>query len=183
MPSALPSELRGATRILLYGVTGSGKTTAADRIGDVLGLPSHHVDDEIGWLPHWAERPEEDQKRLAKAMAAGDRWVIDSAYGKWRESILERAQCVVALDYPRRVSLGRLIHRSMRRLLRQEAMCNGNYESLGRLLGHDSIIRWRFRSFDRKREVIAAMESANAGPPVVRVRSQSEFDALLKALS
>jgi len=81
MPLATAEDLRGARRILVYGVTGSGKTTAADLIGAVLRLPSHDVDDEIGWLPDWVERPAHDQRRLAAEMAADEAWVIDSAYG------------------------------------------------------------------------------------------------------
>ena len=53
MPLATAEDLRGARRILVYVVTGSGKTTVADLLGAVLGLPSHHVDYAIGWLPGW----------------------------------------------------------------------------------------------------------------------------------
>jgi adenylate kinase family enzyme len=183
VPTATSADLRGARRILVYGVTGSGKTTAADRIGDALGLPSHHVDDEIGWLPGWVGRPTDDQRRLASELAAEDRWVIDSAYGTWRDVVTARAQYVVALDFPRLVSLSRLVRRGLRRVIVRERICNGNYESWARFLGKDSIIRWHFRSFARKHVTIAAMESAPDGPPVVRLRRQADLDALLATLS
>lgn len=179
----MPADLRRAHRVLIYGVTGSGKTTAADKIGEALGLPSHHVDDEIGWLPEWVERPGEDQRRLAAAMAAEERWVIDSAYGKWRDLVTTRAEYVVALDFPRLVSLGRLVRRGLRRVVTNEPTCNGNYESWGRLLGRESIIRWHFQSFARKHVTIAAMEAAPDGPPVVRLRRQADVDSLVAALS
>jgi adenylate kinase family enzyme len=182
MPLATAEDLRGARRILVYGVTGSGKTTAADLIGAVLRLPSHHVDDEIGWLPDWVERPAHDQRRLAAEMAADEAWVIDSAYGKWRDVVTAQAQYVVALDYPRLVSLSRLVCRGLHRVVTKEPMCNGNYESWGRLLGKKSIIRWHFRSFDHKRAAIDTMESAPDGPPVVRLRRSSGLDALLRIL-
>jgi adenylate kinase family enzyme len=182
MPLATAEDLRGARRILVYGVTGSGKTTAADLIGAVLGLPSHHVDNEIGWLPGWVERLADDQRRLAVEMAADEAWVIDSAYGKWRDVVTARAEYVVALDYPRLVSLSRLVRRGLRRVIAREPMCNGNYESWGRLLGKDSIIRWHFRSFSRKHQAIAAMESATEGPPVVRLCRPADLDSLLTIL-
>ena len=178
----MPTDLREAQRILIYGVTGSGKTTAADRIGEALGVPSHHVDDEIGWLPDWVERPADDQRRLALEMAADEAWVIDSAYGTWRDVLTARAQYVVALDYPRLVSLARLVRRGLRRVIAREATCNGNYESWGRLLGKESIIRWHFQSFRRKHEVILAMESSPDGPPVVRLRRQADLDCLFATL-
>ncbi|HEV8115086.1 MAG TPA: hypothetical protein VGP53_02525 [Acidimicrobiales bacterium] len=48
MPGGVP--LGGATRLLVYGVTGSGKTTLAERISRTTSLPWHSVDD-LMWKP------------------------------------------------------------------------------------------------------------------------------------
>jgi adenylate kinase family enzyme len=89
----------------VYGVTGSGKTTLAKEIGEVLGVPWHSVDDEIGWLPGWVERPRDEQRELASRIALSEKWVLDTAYGHWRDVVVPRADVIVALDYPRLVSL------------------------------------------------------------------------------
>ena len=60
-------------RILIYGVTGSGKTTLARQVGAITGLPWHSVDDEIGWLPDWLERPRDEQRQLASQIATSER--------------------------------------------------------------------------------------------------------------
>ena len=167
-------------RVLVYGVTGSGKTTLAQEIGERLGLPWHSVDDEIGWLPGWLERPVDEQRALAEAIVAAEAWVLDSAYGHWRDLLLGRVDVIVALDYRRSVSLRRLLRRTARRVITGELACNGNRETLRLALGDDSILRWHFRSFQRKRAQIDAWEAE--GLPVLRLRSPAETRRWLEAL-
>lgn len=45
-------------RILVYGVTGSGKTSLAKRISAATGIPWHAVD-ELTWEPGWIQVPED----------------------------------------------------------------------------------------------------------------------------
>lgn len=177
--SGLPTA---AKRILVFGVTGSGKTTLAQQIGEITGLPWHSVDDEIGWLPGWVERPRDEQREMAARIAASDEWVLDTAYGHWRDVVVPRAQLIVALDYPRVVSLGRLLRRTATRVLTGELACNGNRESLRQAFSSESIIAWHFRSFARKRERVAAWEADPAAPPVTRLRSTRTTDAWLASL-
>lgn len=158
-------------RILVYGVTGSGKTTLARRIGEITGLPWHSVDDEIGWLPGWVERPRDEQRDIASRIASADEWVLDTAYGHWRDVVLPRTDLIVALDYPRAVSLARLLRRTARRVVTREVTCNGNTESFRQVLTSDSIVAWHFRSFARKRDTIAGWLADPAAPPLVRLRS------------
>lgn len=186
MPRASIEDLARARRILLHGVTGSGKSTAAARLSRALGLPLHLADEEIGFLPAqeaaWTHPPQDQQLALAGALIAEDAWVLDSAYGLWRDSVLERAQVVVALDYPRVVSLGRLVRRTARRVRDQERICNGNTESWARAVGPESILLWHARTFSRKRRFVRALEASAHGPGVLRLRRPRELDSLLAGL-
>ena len=94
---------------------------------------------------------------------AGDRWVLDTAYGSWTDLVLPRAELVIALDYPRWVSLGRLLRRTALRLVDRREVCNGNVEHLGNLLSSNSIVRWHFQSFRRKHARIVAWEDSKSG--------------------
>src|SRR6202011_1486075 len=105
---------------------------------------------------NWSERPRDKQRELALRIAGRERWVLDTAYGHWRDVILPRTELIVALDYPRQVSLAWLLRRTARRIVTSELVCNGNRESLRQAVSSDSIIAWHFRSFSRKRQQIAA---------------------------
>ena len=177
----LATEPAAARRILVYGVTGSGKSTAAARIGERLGLPVTLVD-ELTWRPGWVAVEEQEQRRVIAAITAGERWVLDSAYGAWLDLVLPRTELVVALDYPRWFSLQRLVRRTVHGAVTGTPRCNGNTESFRNMLGSSSIIRWHFRSFARKRERMRAWAAAPDGPPVVLVRSARELDAWLGRL-
>ena len=91
-------------RVLVHGVTGSGKSTAALAIGARTGHPVTLVD-ELTWLPGWVPVDGDEQRRIIATITAGERWLLDSAYGAWLDLVLPRAELVVGLDYPRWLSL------------------------------------------------------------------------------
>ncbi len=172
------------TRILVDGVTGSGKSTLAAQLGARLGLPVHAMDD-LTWEPGWVEVPKDVQRQRVAAVCAGESWVVDAAYRSWAEIVLDRAELVVALDFPRWVSLSRLLRRTAARILTRDEICNGNRESLRVAFSHNSIVAWHFRSFRRKRERMRAWAAAPkepAGPEIVLLDSPRAVRAWLRTL-
>lgn len=172
-------------RILIYGVTGTGKSTAAARLSRITGIPWHSVDDEIGWLPAseapWTSRTDEDMKAIAEDIVAREEWILDSAYRQFREPVLARADLVIGLDYSRVFSFGRLVRRTFLRVKDRTPACNGNTETLRQTFSTDSILLWHFRSFTGKRERIRAWADDPSAPPVLVFRRASELDRWLDA--
>ena len=93
---------------MVVGCAGAGKTTLAAALAARLGVP--HVErDELGELGG-------DEYRDAVAeVAAGEGWVFDGAPYYADEVLYPRADLVVALDYPRRVVMRRVVSRAVRR--------------------------------------------------------------------
>jgi adenylate kinase family enzyme len=165
-------------RIIVYGVTGSGKSTLAARIGQRLRLPYHSVDD-LTWEPGWIAVSEQVQRERIAAVCATDSWVLDAAYTMWQDIALPRADLVVGLDFPRWRSLGRLLRRTVRRIVLRTEICNGNREPVRALLSTDNIIVRHFASFPRKRRRMRAWAADPAMPPVVLLRSPAEVERWL----
>lgn len=165
----------------MYGVTGSGKTRLAERISDATGLPWHAVDD-LTWEPGWVEVPEDEQRRRIATICAEERWVLDTAYGRWIDIPLAPVELIVALDFPRWLSLSRLLRRSVARAVDGKPICNGNRESFRNLVSRQSIIAWHFRSFNRKRRRIRAWDADPDGFEVVRLTSPREVERWLATL-
>ena len=171
-----------ADRILVYGVPGSGKTALAARSSAATGIPWQAVA-ELTWEPTWVEVPGDEQERRIAAICAEERWVLDTAYGRWLHVPLARAELIVALDYPRLLSLARLIRRSVARAIDGRPICNGNRESFRHLCSRNSIVRWHFSSFARKRARMRAWESDPNAPAVVRFTRPRQVERWLADLA
>ena len=147
-------------RIVVNGQTGSGKTTVAARIARCLGVP--HIElDAVCWLPGWVEKPLEEFR--ADVVAALDRcadgWVCDGNYSKVRDLVLPRADAVVWLRLPLRVTFWRLLLRTVSRAWRRESLWGTNYES------------WRLAFFSRDSLLLYALtRGRHAGRKARRLR-------------
>jgi len=168
-----------ARRVLIYGVTGSGKSTLALALAKKTGLPCIIVDD-LTWESGWKAVPAEVQCDQFAKVCAQESWVLDTAYSFWLDTALNRAELIVALDYPRWISFARLAKRTVKRIVDHEPVCNGNRESLGTALSLDSILIWHFRSFSNKRRRIRRW--AAEGRPVVVHRHPRETRQWLEEL-
>lgn len=164
---------------MIYGVTGSGKTTLAAQLSKKLGLTFHSVD-ELCWGPNWQIKPDEEQRELFSRLCAQDAWVLDSAYGKWLDVAEPRATVIVALDYPRWLSFNRLVNRTLRRVVDKKPVCNGNVETWRQVFSRDSILTWHFRSFSSKRRRIRAWQAT--GRPMIIHRTARETREWLEGL-
>ena len=177
MPKA--SRELTARRVMIYGVTGSGKSTYAEKLSAKTGIPWHSVD-ELTWEPNWTEVPLEIQRARIETICSQGEWILDTAYAKWMDIPLARVQLIIGLDYPRWVSLSRLLRRCAVRIVDKKPICNGNRERLMNTLSRDSIISWHFKSFKRKRERTRLWEAQVTGPSVLRFTNPTDAENWLQ---
>jgi adenylate kinase family enzyme len=163
----------GFRRIHVVGTTGSGKTTLAQRLAQLLRFP--HVElDALHWGPNWTLPTVEDFRESVAEALSGDRWMVDGNYGKVRDIVWARADTVVWLDYALPVIMGRLLWRTIRRGVRREELWSGNRERLWiQFFSRDSLLLWALQTYRRRQReypmLLARPEYAHLA--VVRLRS------------
>jgi adenylate kinase family enzyme len=127
-------------KIAIVGTSGSGKTTLARQTSQRLAIP--HVElDTLHWEPNWTEATiEVFRSRVATALS-GDAWVVDGNHSKIRPLVWSRADTIVWLDYAFAIVMGRILQRTIRRVVLREECCNGNRETFQKsFLSGDSVI-------------------------------------------
>ena len=172
-------------RIQITGTSCSGKTELARRLAPLLGAP--HVDlDDLHWLPGWRERPAEEFRADVSRIVATDRWVIAGNYEKLSQDLtFPRTTTVIWLDYSFPVTFWRALARTARRIVTQEACCNGNRESLRKaLLSRESILLWVIQTHGKRRRDYPARlaRSDNAHLRVLQFRTPRETEAWIRTL-
>jgi adenylate kinase family enzyme len=173
-------------RIVIWGVTGSGKTTLAHELAALLGLPRIELD-ALFWQPAWVETPEGDFRARVQAAidAAPHGWVLDGSYSRISDIYLSRADTLIWLHLPWRTSFWRLLRRTVSRAwTRQTLYYEGGPRESWRLSFFDrkSILWWSIRHY---RSATRARTERFAGLPAgirrIEVHSPAEVSALLAA--
>jgi adenylate kinase family enzyme len=171
-------------RVLVAGVTGSGKTTLAQRLGSLWNL--RHV--EIDGLFHgenWTPRPSflDD----VRAFAAEDRWITEWQYtSKGSDQILApRAQLVVWLDYPYPLVRRRLLRRTISRRVFRTRLWNGNVEpplwKRDAWTGENDILRWQKDTRHKWEERMPNVLAEHPHLVVIRLTHPRDVDRWLTA--
>ncbi|HUS15625.1 MAG TPA: adenylate kinase [Chloroflexia bacterium] len=146
--------------MVVVGSTGSGKTTLARQLAAWSGVP--HVElDALHWDPGWTEAPLEVFRARVTAALAGPAWVVDGNYSAVRDLVWPRADTIIWLDYGLPHILGRLVRRTVHRVVSQEELWNGNRESLrGAFFSRDSLFIWALQTYGRRRREYPVLLSA-----------------------
>ncbi len=155
-------------RVLVAGITGSGKTTYATELARRLGLPFHSVD-ALFHGPGWVPIPTFVDD--VAAVVAGERWVFDShGYSEVQDLMWARADTVVWLAYPRLVAASRVTRRSLHRAWTHEPMFNGNTETFRSWLDPEHPVQWVWTHYASRRRNLEEMFADPAYVEVTKVR-------------
>jgi adenylate kinase family enzyme len=175
----LPSR---RSRVVVAGVSGSGKSTLCRQLAEKLELPYTEMDG-LFHGPNWTERPE----FLADvdAFTAQKAWVTEWQYAPAQPRLADRAELLVWLDLPFRLTLARVIRRTVRRRRGREVLWNGNIEAplWTFFTDREHIVRWAISTRRKYQRLVPALEASHHHLSIVRLRSTAEVDAWVARLS
>lgn len=165
------------TRIRVIGPGGAGKTRLARVLSHRLGLPYLELD-ALHHRADWQEAPvEEFRAALRRALGiyeeSHDGWIVDGNYQSRVADLLDRADTVVWLDYPRHVVMLLLVRRTLSRMLLRRRLWHGNREQWRFLINPDpevNILLWVWSQHAALREQYETASATAAGCEWVRLR-------------
>jgi adenylate kinase family enzyme len=169
------------------GCSGSGKSSYARALAEVIG-GAHHELDATFHQADWSPLPAEEFRRRVTAFVDAERWTIDGGYRAVRSLVLARAEVIVCLDLSKPLVMRQVVRRTVRRWWRREELWNGNRESFLSMWRWDpekSIIRWAWTTHGKRHREMEwlALVGPALGKNVVRVRSHAEARTRLAALT
>ncbi|WP_221090774.1 P-loop NTPase family protein [Deinococcus aquaedulcis] len=167
-------------RIIVIGTSGSGKTTLARHLAARLGV-LHGEQDAWNHLAGWQEAPLAQFRAQVAAFTAAPAWVMDGNYSRARDIGWARADTIVWLDYPAPVVFGRVLRRTVWRVLTQEELWNGNRETLRGTLSAEGPVRWAMYTHWRRRGETLALVAAHPHLQLIRLRTPAQTEGWLRA--
>ena len=168
-------------RILMTGASGSGKTTFAGRLGAILGIP-HTEMDSLHWGESWTPRPSFEAE--VDELAAQDSWITEWQYSQVRERLLERADTVIYLHYPRWFVEQRVIRRTLHRAVTREKLWAGNTESplWSVFTDPENMIRYTWSSYPKYAPLMAEARRNHPDKRYIEFRTPREAKKFLQAV-
>jgi adenylate kinase family enzyme len=137
-------------RINVVGSSGSGKSTFARELAEVLNLPCYEMD-QLFWKSDWHESSDDELFRKVHEVTSRSRWVLDGNYTRTIPVKWKQVQLVIWLDPSFLRTVLRVTKRTIYRSFTQEEIWpgTGNRESLRKaFLSKDSIIWWAITTIE-----------------------------------
>ena len=143
-------------RMVVVGVTSSGKSTLAEKLAKQFDL--NYVElDALHWEPNWQSAPLEVFRGRVEKATRAEKWIVAGNYHIVRDLVWPRAEAVIWLDYPLLIVLWQLTRRTFHRWWTQELLWGTNREPFWvhfKLWSTDSLYHWLFKTYwRRKREI------------------------------
>jgi adenylate kinase family enzyme len=159
-------------RVVVVGVTSSGKSTLAEKLAKRFALNYIELD-ALHWEPNWQGASLDVFRDHVEAATQAERWIVAGNYHVVRDLIWPKAEAVIWLDYPLLTVLGQITRRTFKRWWTQELLWGTNRERLWthfKLWSDESLYHWLLKTYWRRKREIPLLLSQPAHRHLVLMR-------------
>lgn len=171
---------RDLLRVNVVGLSGSGKSTIARRLGDALQVAYVEMD-SLFHGPNWTEPTEADFRERISDAISGDRWVLDGNYhSKTHDLKWERATSIVWVNTPFARNIYQSTSRAIQRAWTQVELWpgTGNRESFRKsFFSSQSVILWALANYRRIQQRYSSVREDQAWAHICFIELRSRRDA------
>ena len=125
----MKEELKDVKRIAIVGGPGTGKTTLAQKLSEILKLPALHLD-SVNFKRNWEKIDDKTRDSIILEKAKEEYWIIDGNYVGTLPKRLERADLVILLDYSTASIIKGVLERTIRNLNKEKKELPGCKERI-----------------------------------------------------
>ena len=163
-------------KILIVGVSASGKTTLARRLSGILGIPVIHTD-ALMWKPGWHHVGEEVTVRSLKEITQRSEWILEGYIEEAAHPfVMQRAESIVYLDFRWYITAWRYIERNWRHRKDPRIELNGNPDRF-RLIGFLRVLLKR-----EVRYLNASLAQLPDQTKLIKLHTVREVEGFLRSL-
>ncbi|MEN8237317.1 MAG: DNA topology modulation protein [Pseudomonadota bacterium] len=163
-------------RIMIFGRSGSGKSTFALKLHQKLGFPVYHLD-RYFFVQNWQERDYQEFMDIQQKLVAQEQWIIDGTQVKSLETRYQRADVCIYFNYPFWRCLWRIVKRRLRKDSRILDRAEGCPEKIAWKL---IVYTWRFR--ERVQGATANLRQKYPDVQFIEVRSDQDLPGVMETL-
>lgn len=161
-------------KVIVIGCPGSGKTTFAEKLNNITGLPLYHLD-AIWHKPDKTHISREDFDKSISEIFNTSEWIIDGNYSRTIEMRLRQCDTVFLFDLPTEVCIKGATER----------LGKDRYDLPWIEKELSSSFRQSIEEFPRNSlpRIYDLIEKYNNGKQVIVFRSREEADDFIKSVS
>ncbi|OIO41173.1 hypothetical protein COU56_05015 [Candidatus Pacearchaeota archaeon CG10_big_fil_rev_8_21_14_0_10_31_9] len=121
-------------KIHIVGIYGSGKSTIAKKIHDILGYKVYDLD-EIKYKRKYDKiRPVEERLKIIKSISNKQKWITEGVWLDYALDLYKKADTVIFLELPKGTLYKRIIVRHFKRKFHKQEYQNHNLKTTSNIL-------------------------------------------------
>jgi adenylate kinase family enzyme len=166
-------------RVLVIGSGGAGKTTFANRLGEILKIEVIHLD-SFYWKTGWIETPKDIWIDTVKELIQGESWIMDGNYTGSLDLRLAACDTVIFLNISRLSCIWRVIKRKIiYNNKNRPELANGCNEQL-----RVEFIKWIWSYPDEVRpKILKKLEKVSDNKKIIHLNNDIEVEDFINRTS